>query len=86
MEDRLEPAREITPIYALVQPRDGKRETIHPRSPLLVRGSLSYSCSFSLYFAVIASSYGNLPESIFYTSRVFFSLNLLLGMVDMAGC
>lgn len=31
--------------------------------------------SLSLYLAVIAPSYGNLPESIFYTSRIFFRLN-----------
>lgn len=54
-------------------------ETIPPSAsaPSLERGSLSRSCSFSLYFVVIASSYGNHPESIFYTSRVFFRLNFL---------
>jgi len=52
-------------------------ETIHP---LLFPFSCTWFASsllfsLSLYFAVIASSYGNLPESIFYMSCVFFRLN-----------
>lgn len=53
-------------------------ETIHPLlhpPPSCTWFAFSLLFSLSLYLAVIAPSYGNLPESIFYTSRIFFRLN-----------
>jgi len=57
-------------------------ETIHP---LLFLPLLYIVCflifilfSLSLYFTVIASSYGNLPENVFYMFRVLFCLSFSL--------